>query len=177
MGLTDLYKSKCEEISDINYHLPKLKELASQSDHITEMGVRGGVSTIALLMGNPKTLISYDINPIPQFLLTLNHTTNFQFIQSNVLEIEIQPTDLLFIDTYHNYNQLSQELKLHGNKVRKYIAFHDTFSFGYNGESYYGTEEDGILPAIEEFLIKYPEWYIEYNTNENNGFMVIKKGN
>jgi len=175
MGLTDLYIQKCNEVSDIYRHLPKLRELSADSDHVTEMGVRGGVSTIALLMGNPKKLVSYDINPAPQFLFDLQHDTEFQFHQQNVLEIEIEPTDFLFIDTLHNYNQISKELKYHGSKVRKWIAFHDTHLFRYNGESYDGKEEKGIYPAIEEFLQQYPEWKIEYETDENNGLTVIKK--
>ena len=35
------------------------------------------------------------------------------------LKTELPICDLIFFDTDHNYNQLSQELKLHGNKSRK----------------------------------------------------------
>jgi len=41
--------------------LPILKKYASMCDYITEMGVEYGHSTIALLSGYPKKMISYDI--------------------------------------------------------------------------------------------------------------------
>ena len=62
--LQQTYDELCARPSDINEHLPTLKKYAKECEHITEMGVRWVVSTYALLMGKPKKLISYDINPI-----------------------------------------------------------------------------------------------------------------
>ena len=45
---------RCNLVSDINEHLPTLKRYAEDCDHITEMGVRWLVSTIAFMMGQPK---------------------------------------------------------------------------------------------------------------------------
>jgi hypothetical protein len=36
--------------------------------------------------------------------------------------VEIEETDLLFIDTCDIYGQLQQELRLHAAKVRKYLV-------------------------------------------------------
>lgn len=177
MVLNNLYEQKCNEVSDIYFHLPKLKELSSQSNHVTEMGVRSGNSTIALLAGEPQTLISYDVNPIPQYLLELKHKTNFQFNQKNVLNISIEPTDFLFIDTLHTYQQLSQELNLHSSKVRKWIAFHDTETFGLVGENYEGKVVEGLRKAIYEFLESNPNWKQIYHSKENNGLSVIERLN
>jgi hypothetical protein len=58
--------------SDINEHLPILKKYASQCSHITEMGVRTGVSTWSFLASNPKKMISYDITD--QFFMEKNLT-------------------------------------------------------------------------------------------------------
>ena len=60
--ITENYNRLCEIPSDINEHLPTLMKYASECEHITEMGVRNIVSTFALLMGEPKRMISYDIN-------------------------------------------------------------------------------------------------------------------
>jgi hypothetical protein len=72
------------------------------------MGVRIPTSTWAFLAGNPEVLISYDIirdnnikNVEQQSKLS---NTSFKFIESDVLKIKIDPTDLLFIDTLHTYN-------------------------------------------------------------------------
>ena len=94
--------------SDINEHLLTLKEYAEKCSHITEMGVRIPTSTWAFLAVNPEVLISYDIirddnikNVEQQSKLS---NTSFKFIESDVLKIKIDPTDLLFIDTLHTYN-------------------------------------------------------------------------
>ena len=55
------FHHKCGITSDINEHLPVLREYGDKVDHITEMGVRGIVSTYALLASRPKKMISYDI--------------------------------------------------------------------------------------------------------------------
>lgn len=175
MELNKLYQEKCNEQSDIYYHLPKLKELSSESNHVTEFGVRSGSSTIALLSGEPEVLISYDINPAPQYLLELKHKTNFQFNQKNVLNVTIEPTDFLFIDTLHNYEQLSRELNLHSSKVKKWIAFHDTETYGLVGENYEGKHLQGLRKAINEFLEWNPNWSMVYHTSKNNGLSVIEK--
>jgi hypothetical protein len=177
MTLKNKYEDLCNTPSDINEHLPTLKKYAEQCEHITEMGVRGIVSTYALLMGLPKKLISYDINmcnwePVKELV---KEQTEFQFKIGNTLEIEIEETDLLFIDTLHNYKQLSKELLLHGNKVKKYIIFHDTTSYEINGESYEGKKEQGIWQAVLDFLNHNPEWTLLQRFTNNNGLTIIKK--
>ena len=60
-SLQTLYESYCNYPSDINEHLPTLKKYADECDHITEMGVREGVSFVALLNGKPKKMVGIDI--------------------------------------------------------------------------------------------------------------------
>ena len=176
--LKEIYERLCSTPSDINEHLPTLKKYAEECEHITEMGVRWVVSTYALLMGKPKKLISYDINginwqPIAEMV---KENTDFTFEVGNTLNLEIEETDLLFIDTLHNYNQLKGELELHGNKAKKYIIFHDTTSFEWIGESYTGkVDEIGLWPAIEEFLEKNPHWKIFERFTNNNGLTILKR--
>ena len=176
-SLNQIYERLCNTPSDINEHLPTLAKYASECDHITEMGVRYIVSTYALLMGMPKKMISYDIHlcnwePVRDLV---KDTTDFSFAIGNTLEIEIEPTELLFIDTLHNYAQLKKELELHADKVSKYIIFHDTTSFETVGESYSGNPEGGIWPAIKEFVEANPQWMIKQRFTNNNGLTIIKK--
>lgn len=177
MNIEQKYVELCNTPSDINEHLPTLMKYASECDHITEMGVRYIVSTYALLMGKPKKMISYDIHDCNWKVLqeAVRGTTDFEFKIGNTLEIEIEETDFLFIDTYHNYDQLKEELKLHGNKARKYLGFHDTTSFEKYGESYDGKPKLGIWPAIDEFLIKNPHWRIKERFTNNNGLTILVK--
>jgi autotransporter strand-loop-strand O-heptosyltransferase len=167
---------------DINEHLPTLKRYAEECDHITEMGVRECVSTFALMMGNPKKLISYDIVPIENYnidredikSIAKENGVDFEFIVGDTTKIKIEETDFLFIDTEHIYEQLKTELKLHGNKVRKYIGLHDTTTNEYIGSI---KGHKGLWPAIEEFLDKNPHWKLHERFTNNNGLTILKRDN
>jgi hypothetical protein len=182
INLKKEYEKECSTSSDINLHLPILYEAAKDCEHITEMGVRGGSSTRAFLYSNPKKYVAYDlyIDPIVNELFDYCKSIgkDYDYIESDVLNIEIEETDLLFIDTYHCYEQLSQELKLHSSKVKKYIAFHDTYTFGKVGEklksqAFQGSK--GIMYAIEEFLEQNTEWEIVHDVDYNNGLIIVEK--
>lgn len=181
MGLLeDLYKERCETPSDINEHLPVLKKYAEECEHITEMGVRWLVSTIGFLMGKPKKLMSYDIDPLENWgiktediiALAKENEVEFEFKIANTLNLEIVETDLLFLDTDHTYNQVKSELQLHGNKSRKYIVFHDTTSFEFSGMN---GDTIGLWPAIEEFMKDNPHWVICERFYNNNGLTILKR--
>ena len=178
-NITENYNRLCEQVSDINQHLPTLMKYASECEHITEMGVRGIVSTFALLMGEPKRMISYDIQwaaGIEGIIKEANESgIDFDFRIADTTDLTIVETDLLFIDTLHNYNQLKRELELHSDKARKYLIFHDTTSFEWIGESYNGKlDEKGIWYAIEE-LIEEGKWEIKERYTNNNGLTILKR--
>ena len=158
---------------DINEHLETLRGLASQASHITEFGVREGHSTVALAAGKPVFLISYDIRYPGDELLELiwECVPDFKFIMENTLEAIIEPTDFLFIDSYHTYGQLKQELERHESKVSCCIALHDTESFGEVGED--GTSP-GLRQAVKEFCESHPdEWFEVEHYPNNNGLTVL----
>jgi cephalosporin hydroxylase len=183
-NLEEIYNEKCADIySDICEHLPTLKRYAEECEHITEMGVRWVVSTYALMMGKPKKLISIDIDSIEKYgtkisdLVELGNSVgiDFNFIISDTRQIEIEETDLLFIDTLHNYNQLKSELELHGNKAKKYLIFHDTTLFEFRDERHENAETPGLWPALEEFLQKNQQWEILERYTNNCGLTVLKR--
>ena len=177
--------------SDINEHFPAIIKYGSECDTITEMGVRGIVSTWGWLACAPKKLISYDIHDPSKWGGDLQSVYNtaeaygfdFKFHIADVLKLEIEETDLLFIDTWHAYDQLKKELELHSDKVKKYICFHDTTSYEFRDE-FKGHENTwegessgkGIWPAIEEFLINNKDkWVLKERFMNNNGFTVIER--
>ena len=168
------YINACNTTSDINEHLPILYNLALTCPHVTEMGVRTGVSTRAFLYAG-VTLRSYDLELNDDvksiFEIAKYHNKDVEYTQADVRELTIVDTDLLFIDTWHCYEQLKIELDRHAKHVRKYIVFHDTYTFGLKGEH----AEIGLLPALIEFMIQHPEWRFKIHKINNNGLTVIER--
>lgn len=166
--------------SDINEHMELLKSLADEVDHVTEMGTRTGVSTRAFLASD-VTLRAYDlfldVRVQQLFDLAKEEGKDAEYIQDNVLEVEIDETDLLFIDTWHCYDQLIAELKLHAPKVKKYIAFHDTQTYGTRSEEFMSrVGSNGLLPAIIHYMIEHPnEWRFKIHRTNNNGLSVLER--
>jgi len=179
--LKKIYEHNCSTPSDIHEHCPILYGLAKKCDHITEFGTRWGVSTSALLYAQPKKLVCYDLSR-HKMVSTLNNVageTEFVFIKGDTTEIEIEETDLLFIDTWHAYSQLKTELELHGNKANKYIAMHDTEKFGDKGDTVKGTRppQQGLKPAIKEFITDNLQWKIWKHFKNNNGLTILRRTN
>ena len=189
--LNERYNQLANTPSDINEHLPTLKQYAEQCSHVTEMGVRWIVSTYAFLAAQPKKLVSIDMQHPSTWGADLNEVEyhaqsvncNYKFWLTNNLDIKIEKTDLLFIDTWHSYKQLKAELELHSPQVKKYIILHDTVLYGNQDElnSYdafgWVNEHDkkGLLPALEEFLESNPKWKIHEVFTNNNGLTILKK--
>ncbi|MFM7164911.1 MAG: class I SAM-dependent methyltransferase, partial [Planctomycetaceae bacterium] len=115
LTLDQMFQKARSTRSDINEHCDKLRELASEAGSVVEFGMRHGVSTVALLAGQPQTLISYDLNhdSIVELLKTRQGKTAFSFVQGDSLSVDIESCDLLFIDTRHTADQLTRELQRH----------------------------------------------------------------
>jgi hypothetical protein len=162
---------------DINEHMLRLAQLARQCEHVTEFGVRTGMSTYSFLHGlsnkpNAK-LRSYDLHDFFNVHgISSQLAIDWTFHQGSTLDAPtIEPTDLLFIDTLHTYAQVKGELEKHGNQARKYIVFHDTVAFGVVGEDN-GT---GINLAIQEFLRDNDHWQIVEHYENCNGLTVLAR--
>ena len=179
------YETFCARPSDIYEHLPALRNLAEKCDHITELGVRTVVSTWAFLMARPRRFACYDILEHPNISvaarLAAGEGIEFEFFNRDVLKIEIEETDLLFIDTLHTYTQLLGELVRHSRNVRKSIVMHDTVSYGHRDEVDDGVviAKRGLVPAIVDFLNSADgSGWEHYGTDiGNNGLTVlVRKG-
>jgi hypothetical protein len=176
-ALEEMYRKKLTEPSDINEHLPTLKQYASQCQHVTEFGVRTMVSTWGLLAGTPAKMVSYDLTHSGQIIddavkVAKENGTDYTFIVGNSREVQIEPTDLLFIDTFHVYSQLTIELNRHANKAGRFIIMHDTETFGERGEAH---NEPGLLYAIRDFLNRDRTWRIKEQFYNNNGLTILHK--
>jgi hypothetical protein len=178
--------------SDINEHLDVIYDLSKQCDFIVEMGVRWVVSTWAMLAARPRKMISYDISyhdmsKISEVInVAISEGIDYQFILSDVLQIDIEKCDLLFIDTLHTYFQLKQELEKHAKNVKKYIVLHDTETYGFVDETIYqhaspmskvASKKSGLKNAISDFLESHEgkSWHIKSSYTNNNGLTVLER--
>ena len=179
-----LFKLACDTPSDTYLHLPKLREIAGQCGHVTEFGNWTGTSLCALLMGlldSPEArrkLVAVDINPDYQAAARKRVETfwsegvEVEYRVGSTLEVDIEETDFLFIDSWHCYGQLRDELARHSARVRRYIFGHDWAAFGFTGED---LKSPGLVAAVEEFLADHPEWEMCYETDVNNGLFGLRR--
>ncbi|MBN2323403.1 MAG: hypothetical protein JXQ30_06690 [Spirochaetes bacterium] len=196
-AINEEYREKCNTPSDINKLLPIMKKFADGCNHITELGTGKVVSTWALLAAKPKRFVTYDIIRPPDIeraeIASERAGIDFEFRKTDVSDIEIEETDVLFIDTYHHYNQLIHELRSHGSKVNKYIIMHDTTTYGKKNETMaedckeglkemgtdlnkYGTSsKKGLMRAIRDFLKENKQWKLEKRILKNNGLTILSR--
>lgn len=200
--LRAIYNLHCNRVSDINEHVPVLKNLATECSSVMEIGIRSMVSTWGALQGlseNSSAIRSYmgiDLNypPIDTLTLAQNlaqaNNIDFKFLKQNDMELDIEtisPVDLLFIDSLHTYCHLTYELEKFSPKVLKYIAMHDTSApWGdtedteYTGNyseypAHFDRSKKGLWPAVQDFLKRHPEWTLLERRLNNHGFTVLKR--
>jgi len=179
-NLRTLYDRAASDPSGIGSHVPTLYKYASAVRHITEFGSGSGNSTAAFLFAEPDVLISYDLSRDPQInairKAAEDKQIEFRFIKANTAEMDdIEPTDLLFIDTPHTYEQLRAELQF-ADRVHRYLIIHHTETYGIDGQS---TDERarnaGLWPAIRELLRRSPEWEIDQIYPNNGGLTILRR--
>lgn len=188
--VSDKFNYLMTKQSDINEHFPALYTYAKQCNHVTEMGVRGVISTWALMASIPKKFVAYDIASCPveeASNVAKDLDIDFKFIIADTInpDLQIEQTDLLLIDTWHVYDQLKLELKYHNTRVNKYIIMHDTTTFadvGETGEYDFYTnlldksgQKKGLWSAITEFLEENNQWQLKQRFYFNNGLTVLER--
>lgn len=169
--LEALYATARDTPSDIHAHCEKLRELASQCDHVVDMGKRHEVSSIAMMAGQPKemTLVSPRLTPAIKMVHKQRGQTRFSHMPGDSLSTSFASADMLFVDTHHNAQQLTAELERHACNVKRWIVMHDTEIHGEVGDD----GGPGLLVALRQFMMDHPEWSVVYHTQDNNGLTVI----
>lgn len=127
---TDLYQWASDQV-DMAPHIYTLMNHASEATTIVEWGVRGGVSTWAILDAMPANarLFSVDINDctVPP---RVSSDPRWTFLVGDDLDPAIQAqlpdtADMVFIDTSHTYEQTAAELAYALTFQPKRIVMHD----------------------------------------------------
>lgn len=198
--LKQQYHIHCAGPSDIFEHVSVLHDLSIQCTIVTEIGLRTMNSTWGILQGlseNPSnncvyTGIDLDIPPADIFnrakSLAERNNIKFNFVHANDMDIDIDPTELLFIDSMHTYCHLTYELEKFCGKVSKFIAMHDTdepWGFIDDFQQYHGDKSEypdsidktkaGLWQAVLDFLDRHPEWILQERRTNNHGFTILKR--
>jgi hypothetical protein len=64
---------------------------------------------------------------------------------------------------------------LHHKRVRRFIILHDTAIFGHRNEIEDGSQKQGLVPALQEFLAIHSEWEVDQLYWNCNGLTILRK--
>jgi hypothetical protein len=158
----------------IGANMNLFRSFGERFESITELGVQKGSSTIGFASGKPKIMHSYEINDVMEERIKalLGRYVGWKYTIGDSRNVELEETDVLFIDTDHVYSQLIVELKKHAEKVKHYILLHDTANCAMFGERGF---EHGLLEALNEFLEGTNEWFIEKTLMNDHGVTILKR--
>lgn len=132
---------------DMMPHLEALRRYASEAETVLEFGVRGGVSTWAVLKGLPEDGELYAIDNDPDVLEMLppwvRDDGRLSLVIGNDLTEDLpESADLVMIDSGHEYEQTLAELARVTTLLEpERILLHD----------YLYDETPGVRQAVDEF--------------------------
>jgi hypothetical protein len=174
--IDEMYEAALAKPSDFRDHMGTLRSLASEAKHVSEVSGWNKPALIALAAGCTGLVRSYCTPPSPKAEyqdLTRLLGDRFRGEVLNPIDKEIEETDLLFLDVWHDGESVEQLLTAHAPRVRGRIVLHCTDTYGERGES--GGE--GMIAGITRFLRQYPEWTVVRQDKESHGLMVLSKLN
>lgn len=113
---------------DMQPHVDQLTELARDAKVIVEFGLRGAVSTWAMLEGMPADgqLIGVDIDPNAPIPERVRNDPRFTFVTGDSLEVDLPDhADMVMIDSSHEFAQTVAEIMRAASLTPQVIALHD----------------------------------------------------
>ncbi len=141
---------------DMVPHVSTLTRLAGDARSVVECGVRGGVSTWAILDGLPPDgrLLSIDIDPdVPEMVPPrVRDDPRWTLLTADDRKVEWPVADLVFIDTSHEHQHTADELLAAWRAGARTIALHDY-----------------MLPAVEDAVCVFVRrcgWSLEVEPSE-----------
>ena len=197
-----MFLFECTQSRVAGSHYFALRNLARICRSVTELGVYHLGSGFAILQGlseNASSVRSYlgiDIGSAPEEKVQLaqkwasHKNIDFRLLQASDFDIDIDPVDLLHIDTFHTYRHLTYELEKFSSVVRSYILMHDTSPpWGYVDENQQALNREiesrypphinrtkrGLWTAVEDFLGQHSEWQLVERQTESPGYTIIKR--
>lgn len=109
-------------------HIGELAVYATGKKRIVEFGLRGGVSTWAMLSAMPDDgeLIGVDIDESAPLPPAVRKDPRFQFVVGDSLEVDLPKwADMVMIDSSHEFTQTVRELHRAATLKPDVILLHD----------------------------------------------------
>jgi hypothetical protein len=164
-------------------HLITVLRYGSRVDHATEMGGLTGKTTNALIVAGTKTIRSYDRNDVKgDDLIAQGQELGLDVAlipNTDTMTVEIQPTELLLINTPFEGNFRFAELTKHHGKVSRFILLPRTSEFALQAHSSVTLTNDvkpiGLSFGINAFIQEHDEWFIREHWVEDKGFTVLER--
>lgn len=175
VSAAELFDVAVKQPSDVSEHLPTLRKMASECKTVTEFAT--GAATIALIAGirdGGGFLTSYHgayRKEAPELYRMAGGEKNFKFVTGDSLNADIEPTEMLFIDTESTAPRLLKELEKFHAKVSKFIVVHRTDTFGEFGPD----GGPGLRPALRQFLKINKEWFVHKSYKNNHGLTILAR--
>lgn len=189
---------------DINELLPRIRAALVGARHITEIGVREAISSwsfaaVAAEAADAGTPIAYHASDITKkegvadLEAALAQCPGVQFTYTEGSDLIVPPwrTDVMLLDTWHTYKQLSRELQRWAPYVASTLMLHDTTLFedrdedieGHGGKPVDEThfaglpQKAGLWAAVQEFLVSEEgkKWKVAERIIANNGLTVMQR--
>lgn len=188
-SVEEIYEATVAGRTAMAAHLPRLRELATGADLAVEFGVKRGGSSSALILGADH-VISYDIVETRQAReLERAAGDRWEYRLEDSRTASFPSCDLLLVDSLHTYAQCRAELEAHAERVTRQLVFHDVITFGVigaDGEAgghlwEYETgvsvpqEALGIRPAIDELMIRDPQWHVAESYYHSHGLLILER--
>lgn len=157
---------------DMAPHVPTLKALAAKAKVVVEFGVRGAVSTWAMLEGLPQDgqLIGVDIDPNAPIPRAVRRDPRFTFVVGDSMEVDLPAhADLVMVDSSHEFTQTVRELHRASLLTPDVLAVHD----------YLYPETPQVAAAVDGFTmpgyLEPPTYQLSYVEPSRWGLAVLTR--
>lgn len=163
--------------SDFHEHLDTLKDLAAGCGHVSQIGIWGKPSRVALAYHGtaadfPVHFVDYSPAARPEWAELSKHLGDrFKGVEWPSTGLEIESTDLLFIDTYHTAEETYNLLARHSPKVSHYLVVHTTVTFGETGDN----GGPGVMWGVRKFLSENRQWTAVRHDKNNHGLIILSR--
>lgn len=178
VSLTDWFEAEKKVPPDFHAHMEPLRDLCANVKHATEMSAWPKQAYLAIAAGMPKdgVLVSCASGQKHWWArMVMAKGVHFKMITNDSLTAEIEPTELLFLDSSHTAQRTFDELNRHAAKVSKYIVIHTvaTDTFGEHGDD----GGPGVMYGVRQWLRSgaSAEWVVKSFTDVNHGLIVLSR--